>query len=482
MVAELDEGAVIAGRYIVERVIAEGGMGRVVAARHVELDTPVAIKILKADHRSARDVERFRREARAAGRIRGEHVVRVLDVGVLEGDRPFIVMELVDGIDLGARLDADGPMSAKIAVGYVLQACEGIAEAHKLGMVHRDLKPSNLLLASRPDGSEILKVSDFGIAKSTSGPATTLTATADILGSPKYMSPEQVREAHEVDARSDIWSLGVTLYQLLTARWPFEAYTTAGVLVAISADEPVAPRAHVPEIEPALEAVVLRCLEKDPAARIADTKELATALAPFADESDRAAVTRIANTLANPKLVVEPSPSARRLLVAAPSETVSATTSRAAPEPAIAASTTSPRERPAAGSEQRPWRALGIVVLVAVGAWGGWQGARSTASASSAGDAKLEVAPSVTASQSASAVVFASAAVVPTTSAVTSATSTALAHQGAAPAAPAHSTASTARPRAPATESSTSGAAPSVPAAATSAPPRLDGLDLGPRK
>ena len=235
MAGELAEGDIVAGRYVVEGVIAEGGMGRVLAARHLELDVPIAIKLLKREDHDARDIQRFRREARAAAHLRGEHVVRVLDVGVLAGDRPFLVMERIDGVDLGTKLDAEGPLPAGVAVDLVLQACEGLAEAHRLGMVHRDLKPSNLLLTARPDGSALLKISDFGIAKWASGPATKLTTTADFLGSPKYMSPEQVREASDVDARADVWSLGVTLYQLVTARLPFEAYTTAGVLAAITA-------------------------------------------------------------------------------------------------------------------------------------------------------------------------------------------------------------------------------------------------------
>lgn len=279
MAGELGEGDVVAGRYVVLGVIAEGGMGRVLAGRHLELDVPVAIKLLKREDHDARDIQRFRREARAAAHLRGEHVVRVLDVGVLVGERPFLVMERVDGVDLGTRLDADGPLPAGVAVDLVIQACEGLAEAHRLGMVHRDLKPSNLLLTTRPDGSALLKISDFGIAKWASGPATKLTTTADFLGSPKYMSPEQVREASEVDARSDVWSLGVTLYEGLTGRVPFEGETSQEVLYRILSAEPVAPRALVPSLSRDLETVVLAALEKDRTRRYASA-------AAFADDLD----------------------------------------------------------------------------------------------------------------------------------------------------------------------------------------------------
>ncbi|MBS2018746.1 MAG: serine/threonine protein kinase [Deltaproteobacteria bacterium] len=336
MAAELGEGDVVLGRYVIERAIAEGGMGRVVSARHLELDTGVAIKLLKRDKYDARDVQRFRREARAAAHLRSEHVVRVLDVGVLDGDRPCIVMELVDGIDLGTKLETEGPLALEVAVGYVIQACEGLAEAHRLGIVHRDLKPSNLLLTSRPDGSELLKISDFGIAKWASGPASSLTTTADFLGSPKYMSPEQVREASDVDARADIWSLGVTLYQLVTGRLPFEAYTTAGVLVAITADEPVAPSVHVPSLDRGLEAVILRCLSKKPEGRPESTEALVEALLPFAGVAGERALPRIASTLRNPRLVLQPSASQRR---PAPIATREATATEATPPPSVAIAT-----------------------------------------------------------------------------------------------------------------------------------------------
>lgn len=494
MAGELGEGDVVAGRYVVEGVIAEGGMGRVLAARHAELDVAVAIKLLKREDHDARDIQRFRREARAAAHLRGEHVVRVLDVGVLVGDRPFLVMERVDGVDLGTKLEDGGPLPAGLAVDLLLQACEGLAEAHRLGMVHRDLKPSNLLLTSRPDGSTLLKISDFGIAKWGSGQAGKLTTTADFLGSPKYMSPEQVREASEVDARSDVWSLGVTLYQLLTNRLPFEAYTTAGVLAAITADDPVPPTTHTPSLDPALEEVILRCLAKKPAARPQSTEALAAALAPFAEDAARSsgAVARIASTLQNPALVLDPTPSERRprpvALVAteapAPAIAPHAATSTAA------GLTTSSRARPPSTSPGR--RAAAVVTVLAVGLGLGWAAARS-ASASRVDGARTAATPSAGVPLDPPPPATGSPAIA--TSSPASASTT----QAAIPAVTASATAprgpsSLPGPRADARTEPSKPSAASSPTSATASPPsslppaasatsrHADGLDLGPRK
>lgn len=291
---ECEIGSTVGGRYRIERALAEGGMGRVFAGQHLGLGEPVAIKLLKVERASPRDIARFEREARAAARIRGENVVRVLDVGFEEG-RPYIVMELVDGVDLATHLKAHGPVEPALAVAYVLQACEALAEAHRLEVVHRDLKPSNLLLTRRPDGSPLIKVSDFGIAK-VEGPATSLTETRDVLGSPKYMSPEQVREAHDVDVRSDVWSLGVTLYELLSDALPFDAFTAAGIIARIASDPP-APLDDGPALDPALVAVVFRCLEKDRERRYRDVAELARALAPFSGVGGAASAERVEKIL-----------------------------------------------------------------------------------------------------------------------------------------------------------------------------------------
>ena len=206
-------GDVLAGKYRVDRVLGVGGMGVVVAATHLQLQQRVALKfMLDAGLAQPTQVERFGREARAAVRLRSDHVARVLDVGTLETGSPYIVMEYLDGSDIGSVLEQRGAMPVDMAVDCVLQACDAVAEAHALGIVHRDLKPRNLFLTTRNDGRALVKVLDFGISKHTTGSDLSLTRTTEIMGSPSYMSPEQFRSAKLVDERTDIWALGAILY------------------------------------------------------------------------------------------------------------------------------------------------------------------------------------------------------------------------------------------------------------------------------
>ncbi|MGK3993158.1 serine/threonine-protein kinase [Sorangium sp. So ce1024] len=289
------EGQVIAGKYRVERVLGAGGMGVVVAATHLQLEERVAIKLLlPSAARSTTMAERFVREARAAVKVKSEHVARVTDVGTLESGTPYMVMEYLSGSDLSDALHAGGPMPPDAAVEYVLQACEALAEAHAAGIVHRDLKPANLFLTRRADGSPCVKVLDFGISKvAPSGSDPRITDTKAVMGSPLYMSPEQLKSSRDVDARTDIWSLGVILFELLTGAPPFDGATMPQLCVAImqAAPRPIASfRADVP---PGLEAVILRCLEKAPERRFRDVGELASALAPFASARARVSVERI---------------------------------------------------------------------------------------------------------------------------------------------------------------------------------------------
>jgi serine/threonine-protein kinase len=221
-------GEVIATKYRVERVLGAGGMGVVVAAHHLQLETRVAIKfLLPGTLKDADAVARFAREARAAAKITNEHVARVFDVGALETGAPYIVMEFLDGVDLATRLRSQGPLDIEEAVEFLLQICEALAEAHALGIVHRDLKPANLFCFRRPDGLPWIKILDFGISKTlhTEGfsAQAAFTQSAAIMGSPRYMSPEQMQSARNVDARSDIWALGIVLYELLAGRPPFKA-------------------------------------------------------------------------------------------------------------------------------------------------------------------------------------------------------------------------------------------------------------------
>jgi eukaryotic-like serine/threonine-protein kinase len=275
-------GELLGGRYRIEGTVGAGGMGVVIAARQVLLDEKVAIKVLHPRLRSdARAAERFVREAKAATRIRSDHVARVLDVAILEDGTPYIVMEYLEGSDLAGILAERGRFSVEQAVDLVLQVCVAVAEAHRAGIVHRDLKPSNLFCVPRRDGGMAVKVLDFGISKvdgkNTPAPITTLTGS--LMGSPHYMSPEQMQSSREVDGRSDIWALGVILYQLLVGSVPFAGTTITDVAIRVATQMPAPLGQRRPDVAPGLEAAILRCLEKEPGARYATVAELAAALA-----------------------------------------------------------------------------------------------------------------------------------------------------------------------------------------------------------
>jgi serine/threonine-protein kinase len=294
------EGEIIADKYRVERVLGAGGMGVVVAATHVQLGERVAVKfLLPAAATSADHVERFLREARASARIKSEHVARVHDVQTLRG-LPYMVMEYLAGTDLAALLRTRGRLPIAEAVDYVLQACEAIAEAHSLGIIHRDLKPSNLFLTRRADGSALVKVLDFGISKNLTERAGEATATGTSLGSPMYMSPEQITDVKKVDARSDVWALGIMLHELLTGMRPFNAESAPALFVAIATQPPAPVRALRPDAPLPLEAAILRCLEKDPARRMPNVAALASELVPFATADGRVSGGRIMRTLPPP--------------------------------------------------------------------------------------------------------------------------------------------------------------------------------------
>ena len=358
-------GELIAGRFLVERVLGSGGMGVVLAARHVELGELVAVKMLRLPSGGKRAFDRLRREARAAAKLRGEHVVRVMDVGTLESGAPFIVMEYVAGRTLAQAREAAGRIPVNTAVDWVLQACEGLAEAHGFGIVHRDIKPSNLLLTTRPDGSSLVKLLDFGIAKSLSVAPVTLTETGGFLGSPLYASPEQVRDARVLDHRTDIWSMGVVLYQLLTGKLRFPSYTATAALASLVADPPVAPRSIVPSLPLELERVLLRCLEKDPKDRFATVAELARALEPWGSQATAGATERVFRILNQAgKQPSEPAPGAETFSTRAPSQDGSLAASR----------TASQVLQPVSGEPRKParlkawWPTAGIaLLLVSVG-------------------------------------------------------------------------------------------------------------------
>lgn len=282
-------GEVIAQKYRVQSLVGQGGMGVVVSAQHVQLGQTVAIKLLTLppdEDRRDEAIGRFLNEAQAAARLRSDHVVRIYDVGQLDSGLPFMVMELLTGSDLGSMLDERGALPEAEAVDYVLQACAGVAEAHQVGIVHRDLKPSNLFVTRRSDGLPLLKVLDFGISKQLADPASgelipTFTNTRTLMGSPNYMSPEQVRDARRVDARTDIWALGIILQELITDAPVFRGESFPGVCAAIVADPPMPVRTMRPDVSEALEAIIERCLQKDVTKRYQTVAELVRDLAPL---------------------------------------------------------------------------------------------------------------------------------------------------------------------------------------------------------
>jgi serine/threonine-protein kinase len=301
MSSEVHEGQILAGKFRIERVLGQGGMGVVVAATHLQLEERVALKFLLPDALSNPEaVERFAREARAAVKIKSEHVARVSDVGTLESGSPYMVMEYLEGQDLAGFVHANGAMAVPLAIEFVLQACEAIGEAHALGIVHRDLKPANLFVTRRVDGSPCVKVLDFGISKLTApggGPDLGMTKTSTVMGSPLYMSPEQMSSTRNVDMRTDIWALGVILYEILTGHVPFEAETMPQLCGMILQDPPRPLRDLRPDLPDVLQAVIFRCLEKSRDRRFANVADLAAALAPLGAPSAQRSAERISRVL-----------------------------------------------------------------------------------------------------------------------------------------------------------------------------------------
>ncbi len=280
--SQVQVGVVLKGKYRIDRELGAGGMGYVLAALHLDLHERVAIKFLLPEIAgNAEVVERFLREARAALRIQGEHVARVMDIDRLDDGTPFIVMEYLEGHDLSRVRQSRTPLPIGHAVDYVVQACAALAEAHRLGIVHRDLKPANLFLTRRRDGSACVKVLDFGISKLGMDGDASVTKTNSVMGTAEYMSPEQMRSSRDVDGRADLWALGVVLYELCTAQVPFPGETITQVCARVFTELPIAPRVCRPDLPEELEAAILRCLEKNRDRRFANVEELVRAIAPF---------------------------------------------------------------------------------------------------------------------------------------------------------------------------------------------------------
>ncbi|MDI1482671.1 serine/threonine-protein kinase [Polyangium sp. y55x31] len=281
-------GEILAGKYRVERLLGMGGMGVVVAATHLELRDERAIKLVRSELTHPQIIERFFREARLVVKLRSEHVAQVYDIGRLPSGAPFMVMELLQGDDLSALLKKRGTLPVHEAVLYVMQACDALAEAHGRGIVHRDLKPANLFLTHREDGSPCIKVLDFGVSKYVPEDGESeMTSNGDIMGSPLYMAPEQMRAAREVDARADIWALGAILYKLLTGRAPFQRATTPEICMAVLGSEmaPLPSSIHA-GIPSGLEAVIMRCLCKDVDSRFPRAVDLKAALSPYSERRE----------------------------------------------------------------------------------------------------------------------------------------------------------------------------------------------------
>jgi eukaryotic-like serine/threonine-protein kinase len=279
----LREGQVLERRYRIGRVLSAGGMGTVFSG-HVEDDgAPVVIKVPRPDlEGSCSNCVRLEREGKTAASLDNPHLVRVMSTGHLGSGLPFVVMERLEGTDLGMVSRGHGPLPVGVAVNYVRQACLGLAAMHDAGLVHRDIKPSNLFLCTRSPQGPLIKVIDFGLAKSSRATSedAELTGNHMLLGSPSYVSPEQIRQL-DVDQRADIWSLGVVLFELLTDSKPFTGGTIVDVCAQILMQPMPSVRERQPDIDPALDAIVTRCLAKERQDRYGSALELYEALQPF---------------------------------------------------------------------------------------------------------------------------------------------------------------------------------------------------------
>jgi len=274
----------IGGKYRIVRFLAEGGMGAVFEAQHLVVKRRFAVKFLRADLAQRRDaLQRFKREAEVTGGLEGENIAAAVDFGIADDGAPYIVMQYLDGVDLGRLLAKEGPLPIARAAELMVQACRGMQEAHAAGVVHRDLKPQNLFVCRRGDGSDLLKIVDFGVAKLLlDDPTSQVTRTGSMVGTPSYMSPEQARGETAIDARADVHALGVILYELLSGRKPYPGNSFNAVIHQIATQRPLPLECQGREFPPELVAVVERALASDPAARQQSTGQLGLELAPFA--------------------------------------------------------------------------------------------------------------------------------------------------------------------------------------------------------
>jgi serine/threonine protein kinase len=301
-------GSVIGDKYRVEQELGRGGFGVVVRARHLAIDQLVAIKVLTAgeDSEWKEDAARFKREGQATAALRSEHVVRILDVDVLPSGSPYMVMEYLEGETLHVAIHTRGPLSVGETADHMVQVLAALAEAHAAGIVHRDLKPANVFITHGAGGTMVAKVLDFGVSKiaahsgiggsataggsGASGASSPITRTGAVLGTVAYMAPEQMLDAKRVDARADLWSVGIMLFELLTKKTPFGAPSDANIVTSMLTRPPMSLAALRPDVPPKLEKVVMRCLEKAPQKRYASASAVAAALAPFTTPRARPAL------------------------------------------------------------------------------------------------------------------------------------------------------------------------------------------------
>jgi len=363
-------GDVISGKYEIVGLIGAGGVGFVVSAMHLELGEMVALKFLREQSLAYPEVvERFAREARAAARIKSEYVARVFDVGSLPNGMPFIVMEYLHGKDLADVVREKGRLPVKLAVEHIMQACEALASAHAIGIVHRDIKPENLFLTQHAEGMELIKVLDFGISKVALNGGLQqrqFAKTQMPMGTPAYMSPEQIRSTGDVDARTDIWALGCVLFELLTGACVFDAPTLMQLSAAILERDPIPLRKLMQDATPELEAVVLRCLEKDPNKRFQSVAELAIALYPFGPRRSRISAERCSYILkggGEPLELTSVSPPALNDTPVSARAPISSNASTQSPAPAVVTAEEMRAMRP--GSRRYGVAVVGLIAVAA---------------------------------------------------------------------------------------------------------------------
>jgi serine/threonine protein kinase len=298
----IELGQLVADKYRMVRRLGQGGMGAVYEAQHTLLKRRFAIKLLRAEFATNPEMlARFRREAQAAGRIESDHVAAVVDFGVTADGNPYIVMEYLDGADLGGVIEREGTLSLPRAVSLIEQACQGVAAAHAGSIVHRDLKPGNLFICQKPDGREQLKVLDFGVAKlgANLGDESTITNTGGVVGTPCYMSPEQARGDQRIDHRTDIYSLGAVLYEALSGHKAHTGSSYNQIIYEIISRAPVPLAELRPDLPRALASVVECAMAKQPADRYPTASEFAQALMRASKSEPAAGLTAASAALAS---------------------------------------------------------------------------------------------------------------------------------------------------------------------------------------